>query len=279
MEPDAARDIAATDRAFFHILLLAGFTGGTENPMKLGEMNWPDIRDLDKERLVAVYPIASFEQHGLHLPLLTDTIQLDAMVESMDGKIGDRIVCLPTQWLGYSFHHMRFGGSLTARSQTHIRMLVETVDGLIGAGFDKVLVINGHGGNSADLRVALQELKETHAETRVYGASWWGVAAPALDAIREAGPNGSGHAGEAETSMMLTLRPDLVQTDRLHPDGERPPSVYAGRVEHFRRIDEHSSRGNFGDPTVATADKGQRMLDATVNCLVEIVDDILGERL
>jgi creatinine amidohydrolase/Fe(II)-dependent formamide hydrolase-like protein len=185
----------------------AGSAGGTESLMKLGEMNWPDIRDLDKERLVAVYPIASFEQHGLHLPLLTDTIQLDAMVEDMDAKIGDRVVCLPTQWLGYSFHHMRFGGSLTAHSQTHIRMLVETVEGLIEAGFDKVLA------------------------------------------------------------------------DRLHSDGGRPPSAHAGRVDHFRRIDEHSSRGNFGDPTVATAEKGRRMLDATVDCLVEIVDDILSEKL
>ncbi len=247
--------------------------------MKLGEMNWPDIRDLDKERLVAVYPIASFEQHGLHLPMLTDTIQLDAMVDAMDLKIGDRIACLPTQWLGYSFHHMRFAGSLTARSQTHIRVLVETVDGLIGGGFDKVLVINGHGGNSADIRVALQELKEMHADARVYDASWWDVAAPALDPIREAGPNGSGHAGETETSMMLALRPDLVRTDRLHADGGTSPSSYADRVGRFRRLDEHSSRGNFGDPTVATADKGRRMVDATVDCLVEIVDDILSGRL
>ena len=60
--------------------------------MKLGEMNWPDIRDLDKERLVAVYPIASFEQHGHHLPMLTDTIQLDAMVERMNDRNAERMM-------------------------------------------------------------------------------------------------------------------------------------------------------------------------------------------
>ena len=125
----------------------------------------------------------------------------------MDSKIGDRIVCLPTQWLGCSFHHMNFGGSLTATSQTHIQMLVETIDGLIQAGFDQ-----------ADLKVALQNLKESHDQARVYGASWWHVA-PELDEIREAGPDGSGHAGETETSIMLALRPDPVQTDRLHADG------------------------------------------------------------
>ena len=244
--------------------------------MKLGEMNWPDIRDMDKERVVAVYPIASFEQHGHHLPLLTDTMQLDAMVEGMNDRAGDRIVTLPTQWLGYSFHHMRFGGSLTARSQTHIRMLVETVDGLIRAGFDKVLIVNGHGGNDADMKVALQDLKESHADARVYGASWWGVSAPQLDALREAGPGGSGHAGETETSMMLALRPDLVRTDRLHRDGGKPPSPYTDSVDRFRRIDEHSSRGNVGDPSFGTAEKGERMLAAVVTCLVEIVGDILN---
>ena len=71
--------------------------------MILGEMNWPDIRDMDKERVVAVYPIASFEHHGHHLPLLTDTIQLDAMVEGMNDRARERrtgrIRCLsPCLW-------------------------------------------------------------------------------------------------------------------------------------------------------------------------------------
>lgn len=247
--------------------------------MKLGEMNWPAIADLDKTRLVAVYPIASFEQHGLHLPLLTDTIQTEAVADALNDRIGDRIVTLPTQWLGYSYHHMRFGGSLTATSQTHIRVLVETVSCLVVAGFDKILIVNGHGGNQADMCVALQELKEQHDAARVYGASWWEVAAPQLDEIRTAGPEGSGHAGETETSIMLRLRPDLVLTDRLHADGTHPPSAYGGRVQRFQRIDEHSRRGNVGDPTVASSDKGERMLGAVIDSLAAIVDDILNDRL
>ena len=115
--------------------------------MKLGEMNWPDIQELAKDQLVGVYPIASFEQHGPHLPLLTDTMETSEIVNRLDQRISDQLVCLPTQWLGYSFHHMRFGGSLTATSETHIRLIVETVSGLIGAGFNKVLIVNGHGGN------------------------------------------------------------------------------------------------------------------------------------
>ncbi len=247
--------------------------------MKLGEMNWQDIRLLDKERLVAVYPIASFEQHGPHLPLLTDTMETTEMVNRLDQRIPNEIVCLPTQWLGYSYHHMRFCGSLTATSDTHINLLSETVAGLIAAEFKKVLIVNGHGGNQADLRVAQQKLKERFSDARIYGTSWWEAAGPKLDKIKEAGPAGSGHAGEMETSLMLTIRPDLVRTDRFLADGTRPESDYGNQVVEFRRADEWSTRGNRGDPTVASSEKGERMLTVIVDSLVEIVHDIQRGRL
>ncbi len=244
--------------------------------MKLGEMNWPDIQDLDRDRLVAVYPIASFEQHGPHLPLLTDTMETTEIVNRLDQRIPDQVVCLPTQWLGYSFHHMRFGGSLTASSETHIRVIVETVSGLIGAGFSKVLIVNGHGGNQPDLRVALQHLKEQHDRARVYGASWWEVAAAKLEQLKDAGAAGSGHAGEMETSLMLAIHPDLVKTDRFRDNSIRRESEYASSIVEFRRMDEWSEPGHWGDPTVATAQKGEQMLTAIVDSLEEIVDQILG---
>ena len=126
--------------------------------MKLGEMTWPEVKQLDKDALVAVYPIASFEQHGPHLPFLTDTMETDEIVRRLEGRIPDDVVCLPTQWLGYSYHHMRFGGSVTATSETHINVIYETVGCLISAGFSQVLILNGHGGNEADMAVALQKI-------------------------------------------------------------------------------------------------------------------------
>jgi creatinine amidohydrolase len=246
--------------------------------MKLGEMNWPDVAELDREAIVAVFPIASFEQHGHHLPFLTDTIETTGVVDRLDARMADRVLCLPTQWLGYSFHHMNFGGSMTATSETHIRMIVETVDGLVRAGFPRVLILNGHGGNQADLKVAQQILKEKHDATCILGASWWEVAAEALDQVKETGPTGSGHAGEMETSLMLALRPDLVRTDRLQDDGWLPASRHGGRVQRFRRIDEQTHRGVYGNPTAGSADKGERMLTVVVDSLVEIVEDMLADR-
>jgi creatinine amidohydrolase len=248
--------------------------------MKLGELSWPDVAQLDKEHVVAVYPIASFEQHGPHLPFLTDTLEATEIINRLDQRIPDRVVCLPTQWLGYSFHHMDFSGSLTATSDTHIGMIVDTVGSLISGGFLKILIVNGHGGNRADMQVALQKLREYHREAQVYGVSWWEAAHPQLEQIREAGPHGWGHAGEMETSMIMAIRPDLVHTDRLQADGIWPESAYGDKITRFRMMrGEASHRGNIGDPTVAAPQKGERMFQVVVDCLIEIVDDILGGRL
>ncbi len=78
---------------------------------------------------------------------------------------------------------------------------------------------------------------------------------------------------------MLALRPDLVLTDRLHADEFWPESEYRDRVTRFMRIDEGSERGHVGDPTVASAEKGERMLSAIVDSLIEVVEDILADRL
>ena len=246
--------------------------------MKLGELTWPEVKELDKEKLVPVYPIASFEQHGPHLPLLTDTLETADIVERLDRRLPDDVVCLPTQWLGYSFHHKRLA-CVTASSDTHINLITETVGCLIEAGFPQVMIVNGHGGNESDMAVALQKLKEKYEEARVYGVSYWKVAQERLDQIREAGPHGWGHAGEMETSMMMVIRPDLVKGEVPARDGWHPESAHGEQVEQFLRIDEMTKQGVYGDPTYGTAAKGERMLEAAAESLAEVVRDIQSGRL
>jgi creatinine amidohydrolase len=241
--------------------------------MKLGEMTWPDTKAMDKSTIVPVYPIASFEQHGPHLPFLTDTLETEEIVRRLDQRLPNDVLCLPTQWLGYSFHHTRLG-CLTATSDTHINLMVETVGCLIEAGFSKVMIVNGHGGNEADMAVALQKLKEKYPDSRVFGVSYWKVAQQRLDEIREAGPYGWGHAGEMETSMMLVIRPDLVKAERRGLDGTHPESAHGEQVAQFLRIDEMTEQGVYGDPSYGTAEKGEHMLDAAADSLAEVVRDI-----
>ena len=241
--------------------------------MKLAEMTWPEVEKLSRD-VVVVFPIASFEQHSLHLPFITDTMVLEELIKRMEEQVRDAVLALPTQWLGYSYHHMKFSGSLTAKSETHLNMIVDTVSSIVDAGFNKVLIVNGHGGNQSNMAVALQRLREQYENAKIYGCATWGVASEEMDEIKESGPEGSGHAGETETSMMMHLRPDLVKTDRMEKDGERSQSVFAGKVTTFRRMDQRTKHGGMGDPTKASPEKGKRFYDVMVEKLVELIQEI-----
>ncbi len=239
--------------------------------MKLAQLNWPDMEKVSRD-LVVIFPIGSFEQHGPHLPFVTDTAEVTVIVDHLDEAIPDDILCLPTQWLGYSPHHMRFKGTITAKSETHINIIVETVSCMIDAGFNRIIVLNGHGGNVPNMGVALQRLMEAYPEANVYGINWYEF--DELEKIREAGPHGWGHAGEMETSVMMTAHPDLVKTDRFQKDGFPPKSEFDSKVTQFKRIDQITARGNYGDPNFASAEKGERFLKAAVDALIGIVEDI-----
>ena len=244
--------------------------------MQLAHLNWPDLEKVSRETVV-VYPIASLEQHGPHLPFITDTAEVTAIVERLEQEMPDEILCLPTQWLGYSPHHMKFKGTITAKSETHINIIIETVTSMVSAGFNRVLIVNGHGGNIANMNVALQKILEECPDVKVYGTSWFIF--DEVGEIREAGPHGWGHAGEMETSVMLAIHPELVKNDRFKKDGHPMESDYVDKVRRFRNMHELTDRGTFGDPTFGSAEKGERFIKAAVDVLVRIVADIKEERL
>jgi len=142
----------------------------------------------------------------------------------------------------------------------------------VSADFNRILIVNGHGGNIANMSVALQTLMEDCAETQVFGTSWFTY--DEIAEIREAGPHGWGHAGEMETSVMMAIHPTLVKTDRFQKDGHPLQSELAGQVKRYRWIQEATDRGNFGDPTFGSEEKGERFLKAAVEVLIRIVEDI-----
>ena len=140
------------------------------------------------------------------------------------------------------------------------------------ANFNRVLIVNGHGGNMANMDVALQRLLEECPDTLVYGTSWFMY--DEVGEIRKAGPHGWGHAGEMETSVMMAAHPDLVRTDRFQKDGHPIRSELASQVKRYRWMHDSTDRGNFGDPGFGSAEKGERFLKAAVDVLVRVVRDI-----
>jgi creatinine amidohydrolase len=221
------------------------------------------------------------EQHSLHLPLETDALIAQELSRRLDAACSGTLLILPTQWLGFSPHHMSFSGTLTASASTFMEMANQILGSIAHAGFRNLLILNSHGGNAAILEVVLAEFQSKHSNTQTVLVTYWNVAADELHRIRESPLGGMGHACELETSLVLATRPDLVHTTKLQPDGMglRSRFLYrdmlvSGTVSTWWSPDKTSKHGGEGDPTSASAEKGESFFTAIVARLVEVVHEM-----
>jgi creatinine amidohydrolase len=245
--------------------------------MLLEEAAWPEVKRLAPETVVVV-PFAAIEQHGPHLPIGTDTFITDGLVRRLDRRLGSELLALPVQRFGSSSHHLRFPGTTTLSARTFLDAAIELVLSMAAHGFRRFLLLNGHGGNQSLLNVAVQELRERRPELTAVHATYWAIASEGFAAIRESPDGGMGHACEMETSVILALRGDLVHRDRLEAGGEPPRSRFDHRdmlrpapVGQFRYTEEWTESGVIGDPTTASAQKGERFMEAAVEAVAELV--------
>jgi creatinine amidohydrolase len=183
------------------------------------------------------------------------------------------------QWLGASSHHLGMAGSLTAENETYLRMIAEPLRCLLRHGFKRIFILNGHGGNVDAFHLSLRQLAVEYPDALLAGASYWDVAAPEIAAILEGNRKTVGHACEAETSLMLHIRPDLVRREKISNSNMRPdapawPGVYVPL--DMKRQTDH---GGTGQPSLATAEKGAKMLEAVVGNLVSIITNFRARTL
>jgi len=245
--------------------------------MKWQEHKWTEIKSLDKEMTVVI-PLGSIEQHGLHMPLFTDTCQVSAVADRVEAELKDKIVVLPTLWLGSSHHHLDFPGTLSLRPSCYTQVVEELVLSVLSAGFRRVFLLNGHGGNETPIAQALTELSNTDPDAKqsmLAFAGWWQVAKPDADKLQMETSEIT-HACEYETSLMLYLRPDLIDqkkaaefTDPIQSQWLEGPK----RVQGFRRFSVFTAAGSMGKPDAATAEKGEKLLNAIVADVVEFLED------
>ncbi len=248
--------------------------------MRLSEMTWPDVKGLNFDRLVAVLPTGSFEQHGHHLPLTTDTDIVTAIAQRLEAKLPQNVLLLPTLWPGLSTHHMHFPGTLDVPQTPYINLVTELGKSVASMGAKKCFILNGHGGNDTPLRAVLRELKTQVPQTRFVFTSYWTLAASVIKQVRESEPGGVGHACEMETSVMLHLCPDRVRMNLAkrdgptHTDPYRKADMQYGRPVFFvNEFHEVSATGVVGHPDLATAKKGERFLDGIVDAVATFVGE------
>jgi creatinine amidohydrolase len=150
---------------------------------------------------------------------------------------------------------------------------------LIGNGFRRIVLLNGHGGNSTPGQAALYEVRMRHREERdlwLVFATWFSLAAPEIAAIPELVQKRVSHASELETSMVLRLRPELVDLDAARGTGDGSSSRRAARVSAPRPFDQSTQTGALGHPERATPEKGESILSAAAQVVVEAVREVAG---
>jgi creatinine amidohydrolase len=237
-------------------------------------MTMPQLRQVRRDATVVIAPIAACEQHSRHLPTFTDTILVTAVAEGVEKRLPDQVLLLPTQWLGASSHHLRFGATLSAEVDTHTGMLCDLLIPLLDDGYQRVLLLNGHGGNIDTMHVALRRLQPRYQDRLLTGASYWELAEKELAGLAEGGRKSMGHACEFETSMVMALRPELVRRDQIQDDPLADEPALRGLyvAEDMRQRTDH---GAVGFPEKATPEKGRAFLDAAINRTCEVVQALL----
>jgi len=228
-------------------------------------------------KAIAVLPLAAIEQHGNHLPVVTDTAIADELARRVEAALPKRVMLLPTLWCGSSHHHRGFPGALSISSETYTRVLEDLLECLIETGFRRIFLLNCHGGNQTPFAEALYRINLRHPEPWVAAASYWNLAARELSAQSFMTTPKLSHACEYETSMMLRLRVDWVkparrgQTPRVVSKFYDPLNYDPSRVVVAQSFDQLSATGALGSPELATAEKGEQLFalcaDAAANFL------------
>lgn len=248
--------------------------------MLLENLTWPEVKKLKPATKIVLLPFGSFEQHGPHLPLTTDTDLVTAVARGVEAERPQKVLCLPTLWPGHSTHHLFFPGTLSVSQRPYVKLVLELCRSVARMGARKVFLLNGHGGNDVPLRSALRDLKTELPAVRFVFASYWTLAAQGIKEIRESGPGGLGHACEMETSLMLHLHPSRVKKHLARRDGPKHTDPYRradllyGRPVYFvNEFHEVTKTGTVGQPELASAEKGRRFLERIIKDVTAFVDE------
>jgi creatinine amidohydrolase len=228
--------------------------------MLLSNMTWPQVQALPKSTPVVI-PIAAVEQHGHHLPLFTDSLLLGEIVRRVEAKMADDILVLPLQWYGNSHHHLDFAGTLSAPPRVYLDMLVGLIENLLTHGFERLLLINGHGGNDVPGKQAMFEVRQSHRQRNdllLLFTTYWSLGSQPAEVISGLTQNEMAHACEWETSMVLRISPELVgdyqQMEPVEPGNAFRPASRAWITK------DRSQPGHIGWPHLASVEKGEALL-------------------
>ncbi|MFT7641195.1 MAG: creatinine amidohydrolase [Pirellulaceae bacterium] len=246
--------------------------------MKFQEMTSPQLAAIDRQNTLVIVPIAAVEQHGPHLPTGTDNIICTAIADAVESRCSAKVLATPTMWYGASAHHLRLGATLSSELDNFIATLCGLTTNLLEDGFRRILFLNGHGGNVDPLQVALRKMQPVCRTALLAGGSYWATAADFIGDALDGDHKFVGHACEFETSMIMHLRPELVDTDKLANAGVLVSDRIAG-LFLSRDMKHRTQSGCTGRPDLASAEKGSKLFAGIVDRVEAAVHALLDQPL
>jgi creatinine amidohydrolase len=251
-------------------------------PRDWTEIDWTIVDKMTAARWIAVLPLAATEQHGPHLPLETDVLIAEAYLARVRERLPAALPAtfLPLQKIGISTEHIDFPGTLTLSTEAALREWTALGESVARPGLKKLVIVTSHGGNSAAMTLVAQDLRAYHGLLAVT-TSWSRLSAaervfPA-DEVRH-----GIHGGAVETSIMLARHKEQVRMDAIanfrslgiameHDYrwlSTQRPAPFAWQAQ-----DLHPS-GATGNATLASADKGEQLIDQGAQAFIELLEDV-----
>jgi creatinine amidohydrolase len=238
--------------------------------MNLTESTWTDADAMETD--LAVLPVGSTEQHGPHAPLGTDALAAEAIAAEGVERVDREVAVAPTIPVGIAEEHRQFPGTLWVSPDTFRAYVRETVESLAHHGWDRVVVVNGHGGNVAALRETCARLTRDEIAYAV-PFTWFDAVDP--EELDFAGA--MGHAGPIETSLVQSLRPDLVDESSFETAAEGGADGWGewqAGVNLAYDSAEFSDSGVVGDPGEGSPALGERLQDLACDRLAGLLDTV-----
>ncbi|MFD1686009.1 creatininase family protein [Halobellus litoreus] len=234
--------------------------------MHLERETWTDAEKSEAE--VALLPVGSTEQHGPHAPLGTDTLDAEAVAAAAAERYADPVIVAPAIPVGIAEEHRRFSGTLWTTESTFRAYVRDVVGSLASHGWDRVVLVNGHGGNIGALNEVTARIVR-HDDALAVPFTWFD----------EVGDHSSemGHAGPLETSLLRHTNPETVHEDRLEEAAEGGSDRWGdwqGRVNLAVDSEEFTDNGVVGDPRESSAELGEELLDRSADALCDLLDAI-----
>jgi creatinine amidohydrolase len=243
----------------------------TAKPLLLDELSHPQVKSLIARGMeMVMLPVGAVEQHSLHLPLNVDFLLAQEIARGVSALTG--VPVLPAIPYGHSSNHRGFPGTYSLRPETFQKVIEEMCEWMHAEGFRRVLFVNGNLPNQFPLQNAIANCGARYPDMRMRAMSWWEINAELRTWFSTDESFGRCHANVAETSLMLHLRPDLVdmsKTYRMVGHGVRPFFHYPHAAV--------SRDGHQGDPSTATAAAGKHYFNLAVTSLAEQVTRALTE--